>query len=137
MPLESPGSRFSVIATKATTHGAPATELGHPGVAAKSDQAAPMAVSLANAAIAQQIGIGEEFVIMLAGGHEVATSLLPVGAVAGSKLYIKESDNSLVLAATALSSGVLQAGYLRFGVIDSIDSTHGRAAVNLNLRSTF
>lgn len=137
MPLEGPGARFSVIATKATTHGAPATELGHPGVAAKSAQAAPMVPSLANAAIAQQIAIGEEFVIMLSGVHEVATSLLPGGAAAGSKLYIKESDNSLVLAATALASGVLNAGYLRWGVIDSVDSTRGRAAVNFNLRGTF
>lgn len=137
MPLEGPGARFDVIATKATSHGAPATELGHPGIAAKSAQIAPGVPSVASAAAAVLIAIGEDFVIMLTGVHEVATSLLPGGTVAGSKLYIKESDNTLALAATALTTGLLNAGFLKFGVVDSIDSGHGRAQVNLNLRGTF
>jgi hypothetical protein len=137
MPLEAPGRRYEAVATKATTHGAPAVELNHPGIAAKSQQVAPMVPSVANAAIAQQIAISEPFIIMLAGKHEVATSLLPGGAVAGTPLYIRASDNALVLAATALTGGVLNAGFQRFGVIDSIDTTHGRALVNLDLRSSF
>lgn len=137
MPYEGEGTRFSVVATKATAHGKPAVELAHPGIAAKSTNPAPMAVSVANAALAQQIAIGEEFVIMLAGDHEVLVADLPGGAVAGNPLYIKASDNTLALAATALTAGVLNAGFWKFGVIDSIDLTLGRALVNLNLRSVF
>lgn len=137
MPLEGPGRRFSVPFTKASTHGAPAVELGHAGVAAKSAQIPAMAPSLANAALAVQIAIGEEAVIMMDGVHEVASSALPGGAAAGSPLYIHATDNSLALAATALTAGVLNAGYWKFGLIDSIDTTLGRAQVNLTQRSAF
>jgi hypothetical protein len=129
MPIEAPGKRYEAIATKATTHGAPAVELNHAGVAAKSAQIAPMVPSVANAAIAQQIAVSEPFIIMLAGKHEVATSLLPGGAVAGTQLWITPADNSLKSATAA--------GLVKFGVIDSIDATRGRALVNLDQRSSF
>lgn len=99
MPYEAPGSRFSTVATKATVHGDPAVEHKHPGIAAKSSQAAPAVPSVANALAAQQIAIGEELVIMLLGLHEVDTDLLPGGAAAGDALYIAEADNSLLSAA--------------------------------------
>lgn len=137
MPLEGPGQRFSCTATKATAHGKCAVELGHAGVAAKSAQIAPAAPSVANAAAAVAIGIGEEFVIMMNGLHEVAVADLPGGAAAGNPVYIRASDNAIVLAATALSSGVLQAGFWKFGLIDSIDTVLGRALVNLNRRDSF
>lgn len=137
MPLEQPGARYAATATKACNHGDPVVELNHPGIAAKSAQVAPMAPSVANAAIAQQIAINEQFVIMEKGTHEVAVAKLPGGAVAGSQLFIKTADNTLALAATAEAAGVLNAGFLKFGVIDSIDASHGRALVNLDLRSTF
>lgn len=137
MPLEGPGQRFSATATKATTHGAPAVELNHAGIAAKSDNPPPMAPSVANATLAQQIAFGEEFVIMMSGAHEVASSLLPAGAAAGDPLYIKAADNTLHLAADALTSGVLNAGFVKFGLLDEIDTTHGRAQVNLSERSSF
>lgn len=137
MPLEGPGRRFDAIATKATTHGAPAVELNHAGVAAKSTQIPAMAPSLANAAIAQQIAIGEDFVIMMDGVHEVVTGSLPGGAATGNALYIKVADNSLHLAADALTAGVLNAGFVKYGLIDSIDTTLGRAQVNLTQRSSF
>jgi hypothetical protein len=137
MPLTKPGQRYEAVATKNTSHGKPATELGHAGIAAKSAQIAPMVPSVANAALAVAIPIGEPFIVMLDGSHEVAVSDLPGGAVAGSKIYIRESDNALVLAATAVTSGVLNAGFLKFGVVDSIDSTLGRALVNLTQRSSF
>lgn len=129
MPYEGPGERYSAIATKATTHGAPAVELNHPGIAAKSAQVAPMVPSVANATVAQQIAIGEEFVIMMSGSHEVATSLLPAGYAVGTQLWIATADNSLQSAAAA--------GRVKFGVIDDIDATRGVAHVNLNLRGTF
>jgi hypothetical protein len=138
VPYEGEGSRYSTIATKATAHGKPATEHGHPGIAAKSAQPAPAAVSVANAAAAQQIAIGEEFVIMLDGLHEVAVADLPGGAAVSNPLYIREADNVLVLAATALDvNNVLKAGFKKYAVVSSIDTTLGRALVNLNLRSTF
>lgn len=137
MPSEGPGRRYDVVATKATTHGAPVIELNHAGIAAKSSQAAPMAPSVANAVIAQQIAIGEDFVIMLEGDHDVAVAALPGGAAAGDRLFIKASDNTLALAATALTAGVLNAGYAKFGLIDDIDTVLGRAHVNLTQRSSF
>jgi hypothetical protein len=129
MPLEAPGKRYEATATKATTHGAPCVELNHAGVAAKSQQIAPMVPSLANAAIAQQIAVGEAFIIMLAGKHEVLSSLLPAGAVAGTQLWINPADNTLKNATSA--------GYVKYGVVDSIDTTHGRALVNLDQRGSF
>lgn len=131
MPLESPGRRFPVIATKAVTHGAPTVELNHAGIAAKSTQIAPMAPSVANAALAQQIAVGEQFVVMMDGDHEVATALLPGGTVAGGQLYIRPADNTLHLA------GATAAGDVKFGLVDSIDATHARAQVNLTQRSSF
>jgi hypothetical protein len=129
MPIEGPGRRYVAVATKATTHGAPVVELNHAGVAAKSAQIAPMTPSVANAAIAQQIAIGETFVIMLGGRHEVATASLPGGAVAGTQLWITPADNSLKSATAA--------GLVKFGVIDSIDTVRARALVNLDQRASF
>lgn len=137
MPIEGPGRRYDVVATKATSHGKPVVELNHAGIAAKSAQIAAMAPSVANAALAVQIAIGEDFVIMLDGDHEVAVADLPGGAAAGDRLWIKASDNTLALAATALTAGVLNAGYSKFGLIDSIDTALGHASVNLTQRSSF
>lgn len=137
MPLEGAGVRRSQLATKATAHGLPVVEQNFCGIAAKSTQAAPAAVSVANATAAQQIAIGEEFVIMLSGLHEVAVASLPAGAAVGDPLYVQESDNSLADAAEALTDGILEAGYSKLGLIDSIDTTAGRALVNLNQRSAF
>lgn len=138
MPENRPGLREVVTATKATTHGAPAVEVGLAGIAHKSQQIAAMAPSLANAALAVQIGVGEEFVIRLDGTAEVDTSLLPAGAAAGDPLYIKAADNTLHLAADALAAGVLNAGFVKFGVLVEKDtSSVARSSVNLNQRSSF
>lgn len=137
MPYEGPGKRYSCIATKAVAHGAPAVEKRHPGIAAKSAQAAPAAVSVANATAAQQIAIGEEMVIMLDGAHEVAVAALPGGAVEGDPLWIEIADNTLANAAEALTTGITEAGYVKYGVISTIDATLGRALVNLNLKASF
>jgi len=104
MPSEGPGSRYSVLATKAVAHGAPAVENRHPGIAAKSAQAQPAAVSVANALAAQQIAIGEEMVIMLAGLHDFPSSFLPAAAAVGDPLWIRTADNSLTNQAGALAT---------------------------------
>lgn len=129
MPSEGPGQRYVAVATKATTHAAPAVELKHAGIAAKSEQIAAMAPNLANAALAVQIPIGEHFVIMLSGVHTIESSLLPGGAAAGDQLWIDSADNTLKSAAGA--------GRIKFGLLDSIDTTLGRAEVNLTQRSSF
>lgn len=136
MPQEGPGLRLDATATKETRHGDPAVELNHPGIAAKSAQPEPMAVNLANAQLAQIIEVGEEFVLMMYGQHEVDTDLLPAGAAAGDPLWITKTTNVLVNAATALTGGITEAAYVKFGVIDVIDDTDGRSLVNLNLRDT-
>lgn len=138
MPGEGPGRRYAAIATKAVSHGMPAVELGHGGIAAKSQQSAPMAPSVANAALAVEIAVGEEFVIMMSGLHEyVPSSVLPGGAAAGNPLYIKAADNTIHLAADALSGGILQAGFTKWGLLDSIDTTSGTCVVNLTERASF
>jgi hypothetical protein len=135
VPAEQPGSRYSVTATKATEHGKPAVENRHAGVAAKSEQADPAYPNAANALLAQDIAIGEEFVIMLDGAHELLVADLPAGAAVGDGLWIEIADNSLANAAEAQTGGITEAAYVKFGVISSIDVTAGRALVNLNQRS--
>lgn len=139
MPGEAPGTSFSCTATKATVHNRPAVELNHAGIAAKSQQPAPMVPNLTNAALAQQITVGEEFVIRMSGSHEFASSLLPGASAAGDRLAIKVSDNSLVkIAAGAAANKAIEEGLLcKFGVIDSIDTVAGLAHVNLSQRSSF
>lgn len=136
MPTEQPGARISLIATKATSHGAPAVEKNHPGVAAKSGQASPAYPSEANALLAKNIAIGEEFVIMLAGAHHVDVDLLPDGAVVGDPVYITVADNALADAAEAITAGLVESAYRKFGRISEIDTASGLALVNLNLRDT-
>lgn len=135
MPIGGPGKRYSVLATKATTHGKPAVEKNHPGIAHKSSQPAPAVPNTANALAATQIAIGEEFVIDVTGLHEVAVADLPGGAAEGDALYIRKADN--VLRTQALGSADGFAVSCKFGVISSIDVTLARALVNLNLRDVF
>jgi hypothetical protein len=140
-----PGERKSVIATKATAHGEFAVEGLFPGRARKSAQAAPAVPNAANATAAQQIAIGEEFVIISVGEHPISAADLPSTAAPGTRstaaIYIQHSDNALVLAATATTSGVLQAGYSKLGLLTELDgatasvSTTGK--INLSRRDTF
>jgi hypothetical protein len=126
VPIQQPGERYSVVATKATRHGKPVVENRHPGIAAKSTQALPAYPTQANADAAGAIPIGEEFVIMLEGVHEVLVADLPAAAAVGDQVFIRTADNVLVNAGGA--------GIVKFGLISSIDATLGRALVNLNLK---
>lgn len=125
-----------MIATKQVVHKKPAVEKKHPGIAHKSTQAAPAVVSVANAAAAQVIVVGEEFVIAMYGTWPVLVAELPGGAVVQDGLWIRIADNVLVNAAEALTGGITEAAYVKFGVISEIDTVLGRALVNLNLRDT-
>lgn len=136
MSVEQPGSRYSCLATKQVVHKMPTVEKRHPGIALKSAQVAPMVPTMANATAAQTITVGEEMVIAMTGVWTVPTSALPGGAVVGDGLWITIADNVLVLAAVALTAGVVEAPYIPYGVIDEIDTTAGEADINLNLRDT-
>ena len=132
MPGEAPGQRYVATATKATSHGLPAVELNHAGIAAKSQQTAPAAPSVANAALAVQIGVGEQFTIMMAGVHSyVPMSVLPAGANVGDQLYIHPADNSIVEGSAHV------AGDVKWGLLEEINSAGGTCAVNLSQRSSF
>lgn len=137
MSVQQPGERYSVAATKEVRHKDPAVENFHPGIALKSAQPEPMAVNTANAEAAQQIPVGEEMVIAMTGAWPVDVDLLPAGAAVGDPLWITIADNALADDAEALTGGITEAGYVKFGRISSIDTLLGRALVNLNLRSTF
>lgn len=136
MPLTGPGTRQDVVATKAVAHGKPVIEHLIPGIAFKAAQAAPAYPTVANAVAAQQIAIGEDFVIDFTGAHEVAAADLPGGGAAsfgsnavGTPLWITSADNTLAAAAGS--------GKVKFGVITELDTVHFRALVNFNLRDTF
>lgn len=135
--VEQPGQRYSVVATKAAVHKDPAVEKGHPGIALKSDNPDPMVPSAANAILAKAIDVGDEFVIAMSGAWPVRTALLPVGFAVGDPLWIERADNSLANAAEALTAGLMEAAYVKFGVISAIDTVAAEALVNLNLRDTF
>lgn len=141
MPAERPGRREERIRSNkagVTLHnGDPVIEGNLAGVAAKSRGGAPGAVNMANAAANQVIAVGELFVVMLDGTHTLDESHLPAGAVDGDRLYIRASDDALVLAATALTGGVLNAGFAKYGVITDIDAALDRFDVNLNERASF
>lgn len=129
MPYEGPGSRYSTIATKATRHGDPAVEKGHPGIAAKSTQIAPAAVSQANADAAVNIAIGEEFVIMTQGLHEVLVASLAAGAEEGDEVYIRDTDNVL------LGSGGSNVGTNEVQTL-TVDATGGTFALTFDGQTT-
>lgn len=124
MPAEGPGKRYSVTATKATVHGQPVVELSHPGIAAKSMQAAPAVPSVANATAATHIAVGEEMVIMLDGSHSFSSTLLPAGAKAGDKLWISPADNSL--------SPISSAGAVNAQVKLTVSATGGTLTVTID-----
>lgn len=137
MPAERSGQRQSLIFTKQVTHGDPCEEKNHTGIAAKSLQAQPAYPSVANALAAQEIMVGEEGVVMMEGTHPVSTDLLPGGAAVGNAVYITKADNALVLEATALTAGVLEAAYAKFGLISEIDTDLDIAQINLSRRDQF
>src|SRR4051794_35513496 len=117
MPAERPGTRESVVRSDKSAargaeapgahgllrHGDPAIELGIGGIAFKSAQVVPMVPNVANADIATQIAVGEVYTIDCWGDHTMADEFMPAGAVPGDRLFIRASDDALVLAATALT----------------------------------
>lgn len=134
MPLSEPGKRYSTVATKAWKHGGPAVEAGHAGIAHKVGQPLAIPDNTSGAAItaAQTVVVGEDVVIDLEDVHEVPVAQLPGGAVVGTALWIDPAD-----APGAALHNAAAAGRVKFGIVDAIDATLGRALVNLTQRSSF
>lgn len=130
MPSTAPGKRVDAVATKSVLHGHPTVENGVPGIAFKSQQALPALPTVANSTTARTIAIGEEFIIDVAGRHEILASLLPGGVGGGDPIFIRTADNVLVAAAGG--------GIVKFALCESdpVTST-GLVAINFNLRDTF
>jgi hypothetical protein len=157
MPSTRPGTRVPVVRANKTVarvaaglpdllkHGEPAVDQNFAGIAFKNAQPNPMAVSVANALIAQQIATAENYVIDVAGAHEVDPDLLPAGAAVGDPIYIRVADDVLVNAAEALTDpdgagaagGVIEAPYRKLGRLESLDNGSGLADINLNERGSF
>lgn len=134
MPYEGVGVRHKAVATKAVVHGAAAIENGFPGVAFKTIQLTRYIDP--STAAATLIAIGESFVIQVGGVHEVPrTGNLAtgdVGAAAVSDIYINSADNSLGLAAQALTGAVLNAGWQKFGKVTARDTTRNPQVLRVN-----
>lgn len=129
-----PGQRYSTTATKAWKHKGPAVEAGHAGIAFKVDQPLPITDPTSSAQItaATTVTVGADVVIDMDGLHDIPTSQLPVGAVVGTQLWIDPTD-----APGAALRNATATGRVKFGIVDAIDTTLGRAQINLTQRSSF
>lgn len=111
MALENPGTRVEKIATKKVLDGLPTVEKKIAGWANRTLQiGAHVDPSDVNAV--SQIQIGEAFVVMVGGEHEVPISATlghaPVGTVEGDLLYIAEADNAITRNAAAAGTNEVQ-----------------------------
>lgn len=134
MPYEGLGVRHTATATKVTVHGAACIENGFEGIAFKVAQLSRFVDP--SSAAATQIAIGEKFEIQVGGIHEVPRSgnlaTADVGLAAVSDIYIKESDNTLGLAAQGLTAGVLTAGWKKFGKVTARDTSRTPQVLRVN-----
>lgn len=134
-----PGRRVVRVFTKETLHGDPAVEQHAAGIAKKTLQMPGGVPTAANALANQTILEDEEAAIFIDGILPVREDLLPGGAAVGDALYITIADNVLVLAGVALTGGVLEAAFDKFGRVESLDdpSSADHALVNLGARDSF
>jgi hypothetical protein len=126
MPYSGPGKRHTIpAATKAVKHGKPSIENGIPGIAFKVAQLGAFVDP--TVAAATLIAVGEAFEIDPHGIHEVERSGTlatgDIGAAAVADIYIKVADNSLGLAADALTASKLNAGWQKFGKVVERDAS--------------
>ena len=130
--LDNLGIRVERIATKVTKHGAACVEGGVVGFAIKTKQIDRF-VRPTDAA-ATEIAIGERFVLVVGGEHElpIATGFAPSGTVAGDKLFIDPDDN-------AVKRTSIAAGDLPLGVVVEKDTAPDpdRVLVNTNAWQAF
>jgi hypothetical protein len=127
-----PGDVAYVTFSKACTHGDLVTEQGFVGVAVK--QETPSQDTPRNQRNA--IAVSEAGLLLISKVAEVPASA-PIAAPAkGLMVYIKAADNTIHLAADALTGGVLNAGFLIVGRVCSLPGERGTPSniVRINLR---
>lgn len=134
MPYEGVGMRHRAVATKVTVHGAACIENGFPGIAFKNAQLGQYVDP--STAAATQIAVGEGFEIQVGGVHEVPRTgnlaTADVGAAAVSDVYILSTDNTLGLAAQALTGAVLTANWQKFGKVTFRDTSRTPQVLRIN-----
>lgn len=127
------GVRVERIATKAVKDGLPTVEGAFVGWANKSTQ--PGAFVDPSSAAITTIEVGEGFVMMVGGKHEVPISATkghaPVGTAVDDLLYINPADNEIKKEAAV--------GFVPLGVVEEIDATRTPdvALVNTNALNAF
>lgn len=111
MATDNPGVRVEKIATKKVMDGMPTVEKKIVGWANRTFQLGAF-VDPSDEVAVSQIQIGEPFVIMVGGEHEVPISATlgdaPVGTVEGDLLYIRESNNAISKGADAAGTNEVQ-----------------------------
>lgn len=126
------GVRVEKIATKKVLDGMPTVEKNEVGWANRTLQLGAR-VDPADEVAVKQIQVGEGFVMMIGGAHEVpiggAETNAPAGTVEGDRLWIDPATNKLKKEATK--------GFLPLGVVDEVDTVRGVALVNTNNLAAF
>lgn len=111
MALDNPGVRVEKLATKKVLDGLPTVEKKIVGWANRTLQLGAF-VNPTDEKAVKEIQIGEPFVIMVGGEHEVPISgtkgHAPVGTVEGDLLYIAEADNAITRNADAAGTNEVQ-----------------------------
>jgi hypothetical protein len=129
MPYEGKGARHVVAtADKACVHGQIVSEDGFVGRAFKSSQPNRFVTPAA----ADDIAIGEEFVLMLGGVMEAPASGNLAAAAVGNDVYINSANNTLGLAAQGITGAALNAGWLPVGKVTEIDVSRNPDVVRIN-----
>lgn len=134
MPYEGLGTRHTVAATKVCKHGQIVAEQGFVGAAFKTQQIGRF-VDPQGATI-QDIQVAESMEIQLGGIHEAPLSGNLVAAPVGVAVYINTANNTLGVAAQALTTGNLNAGWAVVGRITEIDTTRSPGVARINASGT-
>ncbi|MGH2939454.1 MAG: hypothetical protein ACRDPE_15205 [Solirubrobacterales bacterium] len=125
------GVRVEKVATKKVKDGRPTVEKNIVGWANRVLQLGAY-VDPSSAEVAT-IQVGEVFVMMVGGKHELPISATagdaPVGTVEGDLLFIKAADNTIKKAKTK--------EYMPLGVVEEVDAVRGVALVNTNELNAF
>ena len=138
MPYEGVAARHTVLgspAHKACKHGQIVSEDGFVGSAFKT---APIGrfVDPTSAGI-QDIATTEAFDIHIGGILEAPASGNLAAAAVGTEVFINTANNTLGVAAQAITTGSLNAGWRPVGIVDEVDATRTPAVLRINAEVAF
>jgi hypothetical protein len=112
---EAPG--VHVTASAKVKDGLPASDDGFVGIAVKQ---IPKSSDVARSTL-DDIEISEKYYLLITGEADVINGSAQGGPgltlAKGTAVYINDATNALVLAATALTAGVLNAGFSKYGKV--------------------